>query len=529
MSSGSGTSSIAIGNSAMSSSSASSSIAIGSSTMSSATGSYNIALGDNALQSATGSYNIALGRQSGLGSGCSASCSAAYNILLGYRTGYDLSTGTGNVGLGSQALQNTTTGNYNTMLGYNSGSNVTTGSYNIVIGYNVQPASITGSNQLNIGNTITGDINNKTICIGNGICTGSNTLGVFGNVAATGTITGGVASPDYAENITVADQTIGAADVVAMDKDGSGAVVKADSPYSSLVMGVVSTHPGFITNASSIDEASSASQRPLALSGRVPVKVSTINGSIFAGDYLTASSIPGVAQKATGPGAVIGVAMESFDGGDASTNACGDADQYSCGTILFFINPSATNPSLGGLQGSDASFNSLALTGGLEAGSAYISGSAELGSLSVIGDANVGGDLTVTGTTILANLTVNGHIITGGSTPTIELLAAAGSNGAEVSLVGNDTSGVIVVTVGAASKPATETTPAVTGPVAGELVKLNFNKAYDAEPRVMITANDAASAALQFYPDADNTSFSLAVGAQPHPGAVYSFTYYVVQ
>jgi hypothetical protein len=52
---------------------------------------------------------------------------------------------------------------------------------------------------------------------------------------------------------------------------------------------------------------------PLALTGRVPVSVSTENGPIKPGDYLTTSSKPGVVMKATKPGIAIGQAMESFD------------------------------------------------------------------------------------------------------------------------------------------------------------------------------------------------------------------------
>ncbi|MCP3995156.1 MAG: hypothetical protein GY722_08835 [bacterium] len=54
---------------------------------------------------------------------------------------------------------------------------------------------------------------------------------------------------------------------------------------------------------------------PVALSGRVPVKVDTSFGEIEPGDYLTPSSIPGVAMKATVSGPTIGTALESFSGG----------------------------------------------------------------------------------------------------------------------------------------------------------------------------------------------------------------------
>ncbi len=52
---------------------------------------------------------------------------------------------------------------------------------------------------------------------------------------------------------------------------------------------------------------------PVALSGRVPVIVSTENGPIKPGDYLTTSTIPGVAMKATKGGSIIGTAMAVFD------------------------------------------------------------------------------------------------------------------------------------------------------------------------------------------------------------------------
>ena len=45
----------------------------------------------------------------------------------------------------------------------------------------------------------------------------------------------------------------------------------------------------------------------------MPVKVVTENGTIKIGDYLTASSTPGVAMKSTG-GPVIGQAMSEYDG-----------------------------------------------------------------------------------------------------------------------------------------------------------------------------------------------------------------------
>jgi hypothetical protein len=60
----------------------------------------------------------------------------------------------------------------------------------------------------------------------------------------------------------------------------------------------------------------------------VPVKVTTKNGEILVGDYLTSSDIPGVAMKATKPGRVIGIALESYSG---------PPDQI--GWVTVFLNP----------------------------------------------------------------------------------------------------------------------------------------------------------------------------------------------
>jgi hypothetical protein len=52
---------------------------------------------------------------------------------------------------------------------------------------------------------------------------------------------------------------------------------------------------------------------PIALSGRVPVKVDPRFGEIRPGDLLAPSPIPGVAMKATKPGPTIGTALEGCD------------------------------------------------------------------------------------------------------------------------------------------------------------------------------------------------------------------------
>lgn len=77
--------------------------------------------------------------------------------------------------------------------------------------------------------------------------------------------------------------------------------------YDPSVYGVVTDHP-----AVSFDDSSTTGKRPVVTFGKAKVRVATINGPIKTGDLVTTSQIPGVGQKATENGYVIGVAMESY-------------------------------------------------------------------------------------------------------------------------------------------------------------------------------------------------------------------------
>lgn len=91
-----------------------------------------------------------------------------------------------------------------------------------------------------------------------------------------------------------------AGDVVAIQPDQPAGIDKSVSRYQKNLLGVVSTQPGLILGPKE------ENAYPIALSGRVPVKITDENGSIHVGDLLTSSSRPGYAMRATSAGAVIG-------------------------------------------------------------------------------------------------------------------------------------------------------------------------------------------------------------------------------
>jgi len=161
-----------------------------------------------------------------------------------------------------------------------------------------------------------------SLCIddGTGVCDGlSATAGdIYYNAAH-------AAYTDVAENYPTDDETLGAGEVVQITKHQTSNntddlfIERADG--IGAVLGIISTNPGLTLGdygkESRHAELVSASVRnvPVALSGRVPVKVSLENGNILRGDYLTLSKKePGAATKLIGSGQVIGIAMQNYNG-----------------------------------------------------------------------------------------------------------------------------------------------------------------------------------------------------------------------
>ncbi|MEY4745368.1 MAG: hypothetical protein RL272_1313, partial [Candidatus Parcubacteria bacterium] len=130
---------------------------------------------------------------------------------------------------------------------------------------------------------------------------------------------------DIAETYsTRPEDGIEAGDVVELDPAGDLMIRKTTGKAAAGTFGIVSTAPGVVL--SGIDEATGKGDTSngvnVALSGRVPVKVSMENGPIAVGDELTSSSAPGVAMRATENGMVIGRALDA-----ASSN----------GTVRVFV------------------------------------------------------------------------------------------------------------------------------------------------------------------------------------------------
>lgn len=305
-----------------------------------------------------------------------------------------------------------------------------------------------------------------------------------GNLITKGSQTAS-SNPDIAEMIPTATN-VEAADVIVADPDNTERAIKSTSAYQSSVIGVVADG----TSSFVIDpyregkktKPANSDLHPMVLAGRVPVKVTNEGGVVKPGDYLTASSTPGHAMKATRAGATIGKALEAFDG--------------TTGSVLALINISYYNPTDGGqVQGSGAG----------DFAAINVSGLAEVGALKVTGNVEIAGDLFV-----------KGHLVTTGDRPTVEPQPAAGSN-ASVTIDGNDTSGTITIVTGAQ-------------PNKGDLVKIIFNKAYGAAPRIVLSPSNDDAASLIFYKGATTTENSILKAKDiPVANKTYQYDYVIVE
>ncbi|MFA5854259.1 MAG: hypothetical protein WC866_04195 [Patescibacteria group bacterium] len=141
-------------------------------------------------------------------------------------------------------------------------------------------------------------------------------------IAGSLTVNGGF---DYAETFP-ATPDLDAGDIVMVDAENTNGygVKKSDAAYENTLLGVISTKPGFLTGKQDTDT------QPVALAGRVPVKVSTESGEIKPGDPITSSSVPGVGMKAAEAGRVIGIALQGWN-------------EDGIGMVMVFVNPSWWN------------------------------------------------------------------------------------------------------------------------------------------------------------------------------------------
>jgi hypothetical protein len=131
----------------------------------------------------------------------------------------------------------------------------------------------------------------------------------------------------YTTTYTIKDSSTTDADIISTN---NGDLSRAKDPYSSQIFGVVQNLPVVVYRNGD------AGKIAVARDGLAEVNVTTFNGDIKKGDYITASEIDGKGQKATQSGYVLGTANEDFGSTDGTQISHGGKN-YASGRIQVSV------------------------------------------------------------------------------------------------------------------------------------------------------------------------------------------------
>jgi hypothetical protein len=110
--------------------------------------------------------------------------------------------------------------------------------------------------------------------------------------------------PIIAQYFEIKDPEIKKGDIVSLKNKE---IVRSNIPYDENIVGVVGENPILVFGKET------TTTLPVVSYGKTLVKVTNQNGEIKKGDFITSSNRPGVGQKATESGFVVGKALENFN------------------------------------------------------------------------------------------------------------------------------------------------------------------------------------------------------------------------
>lgn len=139
-----------------------------------------------------------------------------------------------------------------------------------------------------------------------------------------------------------ADTNASEGDILSASDTG---LVRTSRGFENKMFGVLQENPTLVFRDNSITGG-----KPVVRAGVANVNVTTLNGPIQLGDYVTSSSIAGKGQKATESGYVLGIALSGFDGSGAEQIA-GPSGNVASGKIQIAVRieyAELTNPRFAG-------------------------------------------------------------------------------------------------------------------------------------------------------------------------------------
>lgn len=124
---------------------------------------------------------------------------------------------------------------------------------------------------------------------------------------------------DMGFTVPLQDTNASDGDIVCL---GSSGYFLCKTEYDSSVYGVIDS------SASANIQISANNAQVVVTRGEVPVKVSSVNGNVKKGDFITTSKTTGVGELSTNTGYVVGTALEDYS----------SSDKTAVGTILVALN-----------------------------------------------------------------------------------------------------------------------------------------------------------------------------------------------
>jgi hypothetical protein len=321
---------------------------------------------------------------------------------------------------------------------------------------------------------------------------------------------------EAAELVAISDQTL-EYDAHGNDENGMDTIIGRHSisvlkkaAIGDSAVGIVSTAP----NQTIGEDVQAAFDRtkPIALMGRVPLKINADGGVVRKGDQIQMSNTPGIGTRAHYTGKTFAVALA-----DADAN----------GTVMVYVQSGYYQAYGDNLQAAAANFGDLQVTG-----TANIATLNVTGDLRVAGPAVFEGTLEVKGLLKIADIEINGHIITRGAAPEVTMNQGFSADGVTVAIEGNDTTGTITITADATkpifNDPNWVQTLNMDDGVS--LAAIKFTKQFDGKSRVMLSSSNSSAARLNaFTGDESSDSFHIYANNMLAAGKIYKFTYWIAE
>lgn len=193
------------------------------------------------------------------------------------------------------------------------------------------------------------------------------------------------------------------------------------------------------------------------------------------------------------------------------------------------LNVAGNIQSGGSIQGPSLTISGQTNLGATQINSLQVAQNAAIQGTTTMRDLNVSGATSFSGPVTASQITVSQLILSGngtlqlpnhlsfsGPSPSRSFIGSGilGSGGS-VSVNGSDTSGSINMSSG--NNPNGS----------GCIVRLNFNKTFASQPRVIVGPINSAAGKMEFYVERNTTGFSLCTNNTPDANKVFSFDYFV--